>query len=409
MILKKLQQLKGGGIFVAATFFSQVFNFLFNAYLGRTLPYEQFALITLIVNIWYFILIILNALSFLMTNRTAYLEKHEGAGTLPEFYHFFTKRTLQISLATGIIWLLLTPVLVYFFHIHDWLSILMISPLIVAAAILSTNRGFLQGRMFFTEASIVLVTESVARFIYVYFLVREGLGAFSYWSIPAAIITALVVSYIFTRRHVPKPEKTSSHRFAHTLFIALILSGISTTAFLTVDMFMVKHYFSDRVAGMYALLVLTGKIIFFFCSLLNSVLFTYASQKGKNAYTMFYRILAAVAGLSIIAFFIFGVFGSFTIHILLGEKATAIFPYLLVYTAANCVFAFTNAFITFHIARDEKKISLVSFGMACILVIAIATFHASLFQIVYSFFTVSVIGWVIVIAGHIIQKKQYAI
>ncbi len=392
MILQKLKQLQSGSIFVAATLISQVFNFLYNAYLGRALAFEDYALITTVINIWYFILLFLIALSYAITNRIASLEAHQDSAEMGGYYRFFKGKTVQFALGSGILWILFTPALKYFFHIDDWYALLMIAPLILFGAILSVNRGYLQARTLFTLLSITLIFESVLRLVAAYVIIRAGYPQLAYISIPVSLIATYALSVFLTAPHVPASKTHTVFQFPRAFFVALLLIGLSTTVFLTIDILLVKHYFESRVAGMYALLALVGKIIFFFSSLLTSILFTYASQGGKEPEKLFYRILAGTVGLALIAFVAFGIVGTFTVSVLFGAKADAIFPYLMPYSAAMSLFAITNLCITYYIAIGRKKIAFISLAMAGGLILSIVTFHGSLYQIVYSILAVSIAG-----------------
>ncbi|MBP7967688.1 hypothetical protein KAZ66_05480 [Candidatus Woesebacteria bacterium] len=406
MIPKKMQKLSGGTLFIGATFISQVLNFFFNTYLGRALSLENYALITVVVNIWYFILIVLNALSYVITNKVAYLEKNESVSEVGAFYRFFTRKTIQISCISGLIWLAIAPLIIYYFHISSRAAIFMISPLIGVGALMSISRGFLQGRTIFVTLSISLIVESLIRMLAAIFLVQMDLGHLTYLSIPISLVFTLVFNYVFERKHVPQSTSEHTFTFPTSLFVALLLIGLSNTVFLTVDILMVKHYFDDRTAGMYALLGLVGKVVFFFSSILSGVLFTYASQGKHTDSSFFHRILLGTAALSTIAFISFGLLGSFTTSILIGAKAEAIVPYLYTYTAAISLFAVTNTFITYYIARGVKKIAFIALFLAIALIGAISMYHEDISHIVQSVFAISSIGFVFTLSFHLYALKK---
>ena len=396
-----MKELGGGGLFITATFISQVFNFFFNTYLGRALSFEHYALITVIINIWYFILIVLNALSFVITNKVAYLEKHESLSEVGAFYRFFIRKTIYISLLCGVVWLFLTPVVIYFFHIRSWAAILMIAPSILIGAIMSISRGFLQGRTIFIPLAISIIFESVVRMIIAIIIVYMGFPELTYMSIPLSLGFTVLLNYTLERKYIPSTTKQHVFTFPTSLFIALLLIGLSNTVFLTVDILMVKHYFDDRTAGIYALLGLVGKVVFFFSALLSGVLFTYASQGKQSNHRFFNRILLGTTGLALVAFVAFGIVGKFTTSILIGEKSAAVVPYLLPYAGAISLFAVTNTFITYHIARGLKQTAFIALFLAITLIGSISFFHKNIFDIVYSVLGVSIGGFLITSIFHV--------
>lgn len=403
---KKIKDFSGGGLFIAATFISQVFNFFFNTYLGRSLSFENYALITVVINIWYFILIVLNALSFVITNKVAFLEKNETLSEVGSFYHFFRRKTLYISLVCGVLWLIITPLIITYFHIDRWTAIGMIAPSILVGAMMSISRGFLQGRTIFIPLSMSIIFESVVRLLIAMIIVYMKLPEWTYLSIPLSLGLTVVLNYVLERKHIPPIVKEHTFAFPTSLFIALLLIGLSNTVFLTVDILMVKHYFDDRTAGVYALLGLVGKVVFFFSAILSGVLFTYASQGKHTSHRFFYRILLGTASLALIAFVAFGIVGKFTTGILIGEKSAAIVPYLLPYAGAISLFAITNTFITYHIARGLKQTAFIALFLAIALSGSISVFHDTIFQIIYCVLAVSIVGFVITLLFHVFIAKN---
>jgi len=62
-----------GMILIVSIIATNAINFLFNAYLGRTLSFEDFGLVTIINTLWYLALIPCNALYTTVNHRIAYI------------------------------------------------------------------------------------------------------------------------------------------------------------------------------------------------------------------------------------------------------------------------------------------------------------------------------------------------
>src|SRR5205085_2760080 len=122
--------------------------------------------------------------------------------------------------------------------------------------------------------------------------------------------------------------------FPKKFYMASLLTGLSTTTFLMIDVILAKHFFSPKEAGEYALLALVGKMVFFFGSLLNVfvvALISRAEGLKQNPHKTFYTLFGGAFLLTAAVYLFIGPFGYITMPILFGNKTFAILPYLSVY------------------------------------------------------------------------------
>ena len=115
------------------------------------------------------------------------------------------------------------------------------------------------------------------------------------------------------------------------------------------------------------LLALAGKIIYFLGSLPNVYDFARQSRSGHAAghKRNFKIIFGAVLALTCVGFLMIGPFGRIIVPLLFGNKAAAILPYLIEYSAAIVMFTLANSVAVYHLARSNTFPS-VSFIFPCL-------------------------------------------
>ena len=103
------------------------------------------------------------------------------------------------------------------------------------------------------------------------------------------------------------------------------------------------------------LLALAGKIIYFLGSLPNVYDFARQSRSGHAAghKRNFKIIFGAVLALTCVGFLMIGPFGRIIVPLLFGNKAAAILPYLIEYSAAIVMFTLANSVAVYHLAKKQ--------------------------------------------------------
>jgi glycosyltransferase XagB len=371
------------GSLIVATVIANFFNFLYNAYLGRVLSYENFGLISLIGSFIYISQLPIGSLSKTIVYRSAYLfGKYQTA--IKDHWHYFRRRALYISLIATGLWLIFTPFLSNFFHTPSLLPFLFFAPLWLITTVGAVDSGFLVGNLRFTIIALIIVIETILKFILTVFFVSLGLADYVYATLPISAAVAFFIGWHAAKRLKQREvdiDKRVITYFPRRFFATSFLVLISTITFLSLDVILVKHFLTPQEAGSYALLALTGKMVFFAGSLFSQFITPLISHEegiGKNSNKTFYRILTATILSSLIGFIIIGIFGHITVPILFGEKSISIISFLPMYTLAMVCFSASITIVNYHQALKHYTFPLISLFFAIIQIIGITLFHQDL-------------------------------
>ena len=400
------------GFLIGALLVSNLLNFVFNAFLGRMLSFEDFGLITLLSSFGYITAIFLNALATTINHRVAYLASQAGKKTGIAFARGIFRKSLIIALVSSIVWILGVPYLSQFFNERSLLPLLIFTPVFSFVVITAIQKGTLQGNLYFTSVGIILLFESLVKLLIAVLFVTLNISSLVYLSIPISMIASYCIAVMITSRKFrafisPGSQTKTTYGFPRRFFIASIVTGISTTLFLTLDVILAKLFLSPVLAGEYALLSLVGKMIYFFGSLPSIFIVTFVGRDeggGINPNRTFYKLFVATFLLVIIAFLFLGRLGNITIPLLFGEKATGILPYAFSYALAISLFTLTSSLYTYHLARRHYLFSFASIVISLIMSGGIIFYHQNIFEITGIILNTSLIGFIAVLLLHFLQR-----
>ncbi|QQR77298.1 MAG: glycosyltransferase [Candidatus Moraniibacteriota bacterium] len=397
------------GLFVIATFLSNVLNFAFNAFLGRMLSFETLGMIALLNTLWYLALVFISPFSTTINREVSYLSARNGEKEALVFWASIMRIGLIASVFVTALWLFAVPALSRFFHVGDVLLLFSFAPLLAGGLLAFGNFGYLQGALRFRAAAILSLVEAGSKLIIALGFVFSGLHEYVYLSIPVSVILAAFSSFFL----IPGAGKSllnapQSRTFPLEFFSAAILVTVSTAMFTTVDVLLAKHFMSERGAGEYALLSLVGKVIFFLGTMPNMFMVTFVGRnrglgKGtKNIFWIIYGLSACVVAGSVV---LLGFFDGALSMFLFGGKVSAVLQFLPMYTIAIAFFTLSTIIVTYHLARKQYIFVFAALLMSGAEAIGIILFHSSLDHIVDSVFLSSLCGWILLSALHIAEPS----
>jgi glycosyltransferase involved in cell wall biosynthesis/O-antigen/teichoic acid export membrane protein len=404
---KVAKKFGSAGFLIGAIMTGNVLNFLFNAILGRELSLEQFSILTLVSSLWFILSILLITITSTTNNRTAYLLTKRGPATARGFRKFMSSKITLIASILSLIWVLLIPTLSGVFHTSDYWLFIVMAPTIYLGMKAANNRGYFQGTLGFFRAGCILLAESVSKLAFAYMFIQLGLVQYAYLSIPLSIAVAFALSALLTIRIEQLPVAASGHSFPKKLIAATFLTTFSSVAFLSVDLLLTRHFLSPIDSGIYALLSLVGKMVFFLGSLLNVLILTLASREAglnKNTTLSFYSIILVNIGLLFVTYLGFGVFGGQFIPLLFGGKSLEMTRFLPVYVAGISLFTIANSVSTYHLAKQQFVFSYNSIVATILMTVGIYVWHENIEQVVWVVASTSGIYLVLNIIFHLLYR-----
>jgi|GEM_PF-149540 len=404
----------GAGLLVISSVAVNVINFIFNAYLGRELSLADFGTITIINIFVYLFTLFTGALSSTVTYKISFLEgARTGTGN-----SFFKKKWLSVLLfgiIASLIWALFLPDIGAYFNIAEPVIIVALIPAIILSVLNSFNSGYLQGTFSFGLTAGANLFEVLVKLALAVVLVGYGFSAVTSLAIPGSMVAAWLAStvlawFVYRKRKTAMTNavRTEKQRFPFGFYAAALLSGISTVAFLTTDTLLAKHYLGTDDAGLYALLSLVGKMIFFFGSLLFAFIVPIVSRaegEKKDSGPVFAKIFGGTVVLTVGAAAGLSLGGFYLVPLLLGAHAAAIVPYIPLYALSMALFTLSSSIALYGLARKRYIFPIITSVASVALWFGIAKRHASIQEFVNTIALLNVFTFALVALVHLLYDK----
>lgn len=405
------KNISSGTILVVSIMAGNFLNFLFNAYLGRAVSFEDFGLLTLINTFVYVIGVFASGLGSTINHRVAFLSSKEGNEKAAGFFVKFIEKIIIYALISVAVWILISPFLIKFFRLDEGLSILLFAPVIFFSIMESVTRGYLSGTFTFISVGITLLSAAVVKLVAGIFLVNAHMDEITYFTIIIAASASFIVTLVLGLKKLLSIKinihVTSS--FPNRFFTATVMNNLATTAFLSIDILLAKHFLSPLLAGQYAFLSLLGKMIYYFGSLFDVFMTPMVSKDmgaNKDPKKSFYRLLALTSVLTFAMYICIGLSGKLFLPLLFGSKVYTILPYLPIYALAISLVVISNSIISYHLVRHHYTFPIVSFIMSFFMVVGISLFHRSIADITGVMLVTSAIFFFLLIFLHVLQRNE---
>lgn len=361
-------------------------NYIYNLMLGRILGPAAFADAAILITL----LLVLSFLGMtfqVVTSKFAVLFEEQK---LTVFVKIITRTALFFGVLIGTLIVIFNKNLQLLLHTETSEMFLIFGFGIPLYFLISINRGLYQGKNGLQKMAITYQTEMVSR------LVITILTVLLLPSIPTSISVAIgiLLSFVFGllpfQKNILTNTKTIQKEIINT---KSIFAFFALTAFYELtqiiinnsDILLVKHYFSNDEAGLYASLALIGRVVYFVAWMFVMLLLPKVIQlkkEGKNTQPILMQYVLYIAILSTVIVAGTYLFPELIVHLLFGDNYIAIAPLLWKYAMATSVFAIANIFAYYFLSIDKYFPVVVSALLGFTQIVLIVLFHNSLNQVV---------------------------
>lgn len=318
-----------------------------------------------------------------------------------------------LSLAIAVCLFLLTDKIRVFLHIDNTVLIHMITISLFFTLLLSVISGILQGILRFGLYSIIFIISSLSKFIFGIIFIFFGWTLFgAVIVIPLSTILGYCIGLFSMKKYIlqsdvnlalPGLHKELS-RYAYPVF----LSTLGLTIINTVDIILVKHYFSSFIAGEYAALSLMGRSIFFVVAPITSVFFSLIAQKKERNESLKNTILLSAVLIGIPCLLLSAIYFSQPLFILKiffpAKEYEMIAPYLGLFSVF--IFLYTACYFinSYYLSIGKTYVFILPLVMSVAETIVLVFLHKSLLQIIWVLISVSFLLLILLLLYYPIQK-----
>lgn len=362
-------------------------NYIYNLLLGRILGPTQFSDAAILIT---FLLI----LSFLGMTFQIVAAKYSVLfenQKLQLFIVTVTKIAVLVGVVFGAIIMIFNSQLQTLFHTKTATMFLIFAIGIPLYFLMSVNRGLYQGKNDLKKMSVTYMTEMLSRLFLTLALVLLVPSLPTSVAVAAGISISLIFGlFPFQKSIVVKTNISFTNEVLDTKSIIIFFA---LTAFYELtqiiinnsDIILVKHYFNDKEAGLYASLALIGRVVYFVAWMFVMLLLPKVillKKEGKNTLPILMKYISYITVLSIGIVLFTYLFPNFVVKVMFGEKYISIAFLLWKYALATSVFAIANIFAYYFLSINKYIPVVISAVLGITQIALIVLFHNSLEQVV---------------------------
>jgi O-antigen/teichoic acid export membrane protein len=362
-------------------------NYLYNLLLGRILGPSEFSDAAILITL----LLILSFIGMTFQIVTAKYAVLLEESYLLSFIKLITKYAAVLGLLFGICIVLFYQELQTLFHTKTAWMFFIFGFGIPLYFLMSVNRGLYQGQNVLNKLATTYQTEMASR------LVLTIAAIYLLPDVPSSIIVAsgIVLSFVFGvfpfQKLIFKGLKTAETpvidtRSITTFFALTAFYELTQIIINNSDIILVKHFFDNEQAGLYASLALIGRVVYFVAWMFVMLLLPKVIQMKKDNQDTLPILLKYVGYIVLLSTFIVlftALFPEFVVGIMFGKEYVSISFLLWKYALATSLFAVANIFAYYYLSLNQYLPVVVSAVLGSTQIGLIIAYHNSLEQVVH--------------------------
>lgn len=377
----------GSGVIFFGSIFANPLNFLFNLFMAKNLSVEDYGALASLMSLSVLSTIPAGSLSPTITKFAAsYFAKGE-LDMVKGLFFKVSKLTTPVGLLIFLFFVVFQQQISQFFRIDNSTLVLLVGVIVAFSFISVPNQPILQAKLAFRFIAFNAVFGALIKLLFGLLLVYLG---FSVLGALLALIIASIIPYLFSFTQLTFIHKKEVH-IPHISIKKLISYGIpstitllSLTSFTSTDIILVKHFFNNTDAGLYAGVSLIGKIVFFLTAPIGMVMFPLITQKytrKENFHTDFRLALLLVIVPSCFVSILYYFIPDFILTVSTKKEFTSVSSLLWLFGVFSAIYGVLTIIINFYLSIEKTKIFVpVAFG-AVLQAVMLWFFHNTFLQV----------------------------
>lgn len=387
--------ISGSSIIFFGSLFASPLNFLFNLFMTKNLSVADYGTLASLMSLAVLATIPAGSLSPTITKFAAtYFAKGEFDMVKGLFFKV-SKLTAPFGLLIFLFFVIFQQQISLFFRTGDSMLVLLIGIIVAFSYIGVPNQPILQAKLAFRFIAFNGVLGAVLKLsfglllVYLGFSIWGGLLAFFLSSIIPYLLSFIPLIFIFKKGvHTP-----------HIGMEKLVLYGIPSTitlfaltSFTSTDIILVKHFFNNTDAGLYAGVSLIGRIVFFLTAPIGTVMFPLIVQKHtrkENFHTDFRIAMLLVIVPSCFVIVAYYFIPDFILTLSTKKEFISVSSLLWLFGVFSAIYGLLAVIINFFLSIEKTKVYIpVAFG-AILQAVMLWFFHKTFLQVLMISITIT--------------------
>lgn len=385
----------GSGVIFLGSLFANPLNFLFNLFMTRNLTVADYGTLASLMSLITLTTIPAGALFPTVVKFAAsYFAKNE-LNMVHGLFFKVSKLTIPLGLMVLLIFSLFNQQISQFFRIGDSMLVVLVGVIVAISFISVPNQPILQAKLAFRFMTFIGVFGTALKLFFGLSLVYLG---FSIWGAMWAVFLSLIVPYLLSfikltflfKNEIHTPHISIKKLFSYGMPSTIALFAL--TSFASTDIILVKHFFNNTDAGLYAGVSLIGRIIFFLTAPIGTVMFPLIAQKytSKENYDNDFRLamlLVIIPSCFIILLYYF--LPEFILTVSTKKEFVSVSSMLWLFGFFSAIYGVLTIVTNFFLSIEKTKIFIpIAFG-AILQVVLLWFFHDTFLQVLIISLTIT--------------------
>lgn len=379
--------ISGSGVIFFGSLFANPLNFLFNLFMTRNLTVADYGILASLMSLITLTTIPAGALFPTVVKFAAsYFAKNELDMVRGLFFKV-SKLTIPLGLMALVIFIIFNQQISQFFRIRDSMWILLVGAIVAISFISVPNQPILQAKLAFRFMTFIGVFGTLLKLFSGVVLVYLG---FSIWGVVWAVFLSFIVPYFLSFIKLTFLFKNGIHT-PHISIKKLISYGmpstiafLALTSFTSTDIILVKHFFNNTDAGLYAGVSLIGRIVFFLTAPIGTVMFPLIVQKytrKENYHNDFKIAMLLVIIPSCFVILLYYFIPEFILTVSTKKEFVSVSSMLWLFGVFSAIYGVLTVIINFFLSIEKTKIFVPVAFSAVLQAVLLWFFHETFLQV----------------------------
>jgi O-antigen/teichoic acid export membrane protein len=386
---------KNSMVVMAGSVLSNILAYAYHVLVARMLGPTQYGELGALISIFYIINVPSGVMQNGLTKYFAVLKARDEPGQAKKLY----VKSIGMLTAIGLVGLVLAALLMspiaQFLHLTQAQNVVLLYLMFFTTLITVPGSSVFSGFQKFTQLTLLTNFQGIMRIVFGFLAAPFGVA----WSVAATVMANF---FLFLAGFIPlrfllqahsknlQVSKVKALKYALPMSVAFL----GVTALYSVDVVLVKHFFSSYEAGIYSSLSVLGKIIFFASFAITSVIFPTIAErheKGEPYRTLMFAGAGVVAIISIVVTAFYIIFPLLTVRLLFGPSYDGAVPYIGLFAVFLSLVTLATFLVQSFLAAGNTRVALMVVAASVLQITIIWFYHSNLFQIIHTNIGVSLV------------------